>query len=271
MRFRLYAWLFLFFIITQGIGIMVANAFLEEDLTVTLISEDKDDPINAVFLIGYILFVTAVFLFIMKYFKSRVFYLVEALAVFSTTTIVIEVFFPGIGVMFGLLLVSLRYFARDNTWLKNIASGFAVVGAGSLIGVSLGVLPVILFIVLLAIYDLIAVFKTKHMVKMAKVIVKENLAFTFTIPTKEHSFQLGTGDLVIPLVFGVAVYSHSSSIPLPFSLLPVAMIFSASILGLVGTLHICAEKKIALPALPLQTLFMVISWVYCLVLGMPII
>ena len=271
MRFRLYAWLFVFFVATQSLGVLVASNLVEEDVKVTLVSEDKDNPVNAVALIAYIIGLTAVVLVLMRFFKRRVFWLFEALAVFATTMIVVEVFLPGLGFMFAVLLVALRFAARQNIWLKNLASVFAVTGAGALIGISLGVIPVLVFICLLAVYDMIAVFKTKHMVKMAEALVSENLAFTFTIPTKEHAFQLGTGDLVIPLVFGIGIFSKASVLPFGFAVLPVAMVFAASILGLVGTLHICAEKKIALPALPMQTAYMVAVWGFCLFLGMPVL
>ncbi len=271
MRFRLYAWLFVFFLLTQGIGVMVASALLGENVTVTIVNSNKNDPINAIALILYILVFTGVFLFFMKFFKRGFFSLFEALAVFATTSLVVEVVLPGLGVMFGVLLVALRFAVRENVWIKNIASTFAVAGAGALIGISLGIIPVLVFISLLAVYDLIAVFKTKHMVKMAKAIVSQNLAFTFTIPAKEHDFQLGTGDLVIPLVFGTAVFSSASRLSTYASIVPTALILFASFLGLVGTLHICAEKKIALPALPLQTLYMVASWLFCFLIGMPVL
>ena len=271
MRFRLYAWLFVFFLLTQGIGLMVASALLGENITVSIVNSNKNDPINAIALILYILAFTAGFLVAMKFFKPRFFSLFEALAVFSTTALVVEVFLPGLGVMFGVLLVALRFAVRENTWVKNAASTFAVAGAGALIGVSLGIIPVLVFILLLAVYDLIAVFKTKHMVKMAKAIVSQNLAFTFTIPTKEHAFQLGTGDLVIPLVFSTAVFSSASRFSGNAAMLAAALVLFASFLGLVGTLHICAEKKIALPALPLQTVYMAMVWVFCLLVGMPVL
>ncbi len=273
MRFRLYSFLVLFFLLTQAMGIIVASDFLSQDITVSIINENKEDPVNAIALIVWILAFTGFFLFLMKFFKSHkglLFRIMEGLAVFATTALVVDVFFPGIGTMFGLLLVMERMAARENIWLKNAASVFAVTGAGSLIGISLGVFPVLVFICLLAVYDLIAVFKTKHMVKMAKAIVSENLAFTFTIPTKEHSFQLGTGDLVIPLVFVVAVFS-AAGLPFSAAVIPVAMIGSGSVLGLIGTLHICAEKKIALPALPLQTAYMAIAWLFSFFIGIPVL
>lgn len=271
MRFKLYAWLSLFFIITQALGILVASTLIEQQVKVSIVSDNPQDPLNALALVLYILVFTGLFLFMMKFFKKRFFKVFESFAVFATSWIVIDSMLPGLGVMFAALIVGLRIAFRENIWLKNLASVFAVAGAGALIGVSLGVIPVLLFISILSLYDIIAVFWTKHMVKMAKAIVSQNLAFTFTIPTKEHAFQLGTGDLVIPLVFGVAVFGAASALPLLAALLPVSMVLFASILGLIATMHLCAEKKIALPALPLQSAYMIAIWAFCFLIGMPVL
>jgi presenilin-like A22 family membrane protease len=286
MRVQLYAWLFVFFVLSQALGTMVALTLIQQGVQVSIINDNPQDPVNAIALILYILFATGMFLLIIRFFKKRAVGFFEKIAVFSTTWIVGDAvlyqasvpayeLIPWFGLALAFLITALRLIFAKNIWLKNLASLFAVAGAGSLIGVSLGIWPVLLFISLLSVYDLIAVFVTKHMVTMAKAIVSQNLAFTFTIPTKEHEFQLGTGDLVIPLVFGIAVFSTAAPkmAPIPFyaAFLPVSMIMFASVLGLIATLHICAERKIALPALPLQTAYMIAMWGACLFAGMPVL
>ncbi len=271
MRWKFYSWLIVFFVITQALGVLVAAEYLAAGETVTIITDDPNDAINAIGLIVYILVFTGVFLAFMKFFKKRFFRVLETLAVFTTSWIVIDVLIPGLGLMFAILLVATRLAFKEDIWLKNLASIFAVAGAGSLIGISMGIWPVLLFIFLLSIYDLIAVFKTKHMITMAKAIVSENLAFTFTIPTKDHAFQLGTGDLVIPLVFSVAVFSVAMPHGFWIGVSAVAPILIASITGLIGTMHIAAEKKIALPALPMQSAFMILVWGAMFLIGMPVL
>src|SRR3989338_4603794 len=131
-------------------------------------------------------------------------------AVFSTSWIVASVFVGDlIGIAFAILLTASRIVLSENLLLRNAASIIAIIGAGALLGVSLGVVPVIVFVILLSAYDFIAVFKTKHMVTLAKAMTKKNLAFTIALPTKEHKFELGTGDLVVPLVFASAVLQEA--------------------------------------------------------------
>jgi presenilin-like A22 family membrane protease len=211
---------------------------------------------------------TILILLAIKFLPDNVLYWVfkgiEALAIFSTALIVFFSFVPeAFAILLAVGLVVIRIFAPQYLIWRNVSSVVATIGAGSLIGVSAGVLPVIVFLVLLAVYDYIAVFKTKHMVTMAKAVAKKNLAFTFALPTKEHQFELGTGDLVMPLVFSVAVMKQAliSGLVWPAAIIPSIAILVASFAGLWLTLDY-GNKHVgkALPALPLQVALMVLMY-----------
>ncbi len=259
------------FIITQFLGIAVAVNFIgaiqEGTLEQTgIVTENPEDVENAIFLFVYILIFTAIFLVMLHFFKGVVlFKLLESFVVFGTAWVVFGVFLPDIGFMLAVLLVAIRIALPKNILLRNLSSVIAVAAVGALIGISLGVLPVLLFIVLLSIYDFIAVFKTKHMVKLAKGITKKNLAFTFALPSKEleHQFELGTGDMVIPLTFAVSVMSTSAlqGIVFPQYIVPGALILLGSLIGLLWTINY-SSKHVgkALPALPPQTVLMLLMW-----------
>jgi hypothetical protein len=100
------------------------------------------------------------------------------------------------------------------------------------------------------------------MVSMAKAITNKNLAFTYALPTKEHKFELGTGDLVIPLIFAVSVLGETMKNVQAngFVLfLPSILVLIASLAGLLITINYVSKKAgTALPALPLQTALMVV-------------
>ena len=156
----------------------------------------------------------------------------------------------------------LRVFFAKDVLLRNITSVLATAGAGALIGVSLGVLPVIVLLILLAAYDFNAVFKTKHMVSLAKNVTSKNLSFTYALPTPEHQFELGTGDLVMPLVFASSVLAVSQqTFSFPFYFVPSLVILFASYIGLAITLDYVSRKPgTALPALPPQTALMLFAF-----------
>jgi len=259
------------FLVTQVLGVTVAvnyiGAIQSGEIEQTgIVTENPNDVENAIFLFVYILFFTGVFLLMLKFFKGgRFLKVLETIVVFSTSWIVFDVFVPATGLVLALLLTATRVMLPKNVALRNVSSVIAVAGVGALIGISLGVLPILLFIVLLAIYDFIAVFKTKHMITLAKGITKKNLAFTFALPSKElkHQFELGTGDMVIPLAFAVSVMSASAlgGTAFPNYLVPGALILFASLAGLIWTIdYVGRHVGTALPALPPQTVLMLAAW-----------
>lgn len=251
--------LIIIFVITQLIGLFVGTQLIQENVKATIVSENPEDPINAIALMAYILVVTGILLLAIKVIKGKyIFKSLELLAIFGTSLIVFGSFIPSVIFVLGisLFLVLLRIVFSKNILLRNITSTISIAGVGALIGVSLGILPILLFIILLSAYDLIAVFKTKHMITLAKNITQKNLSFTVALPTKEKTFELGTGDLVIPLTFAVSVL-NATSLEYPLKFLPPAAILIASLIGLVWTVDFCSKKPgRALPALPPQTLLM---------------
>jgi len=86
------------------------------------------------------------------------------------------------------------------------------------------------------------------------------MALIFYIPTKEKTFQLGGGDLVIPLVVASSFYFFLiSKTTLLCSLLFVSSLLLSSLLGLFLTFYLLKKYNFkAMPALPLQAIFMFI-------------
>jgi len=271
MNKKLLFYLTVIFLVTQALALYVGTGLISMELERGgLVNENPDDPINSIGLFVYILGSTAVILLIIKFYKGDLlFKLLESLLVFLTSWIVIS-FIVGdeIALILALVLVITRWIYKKNILLRNIASVLAAAGAGAIIGYQLGVIPVILFLVILAGYDIIAVFYTKHMVSLAKAITKKNLAFTFALPTKEHQFELGTGDMVIPAVFAVSVLVQTTKyFDFPFALISPIIVLWGSLVGLILTLHYCSSKVgKALPALPLQTAIMLIMLALCYVM-----
>ncbi|MFH1545541.1 MAG: presenilin family intramembrane aspartyl protease [archaeon] len=273
--------LMVLFLVTQLIGLMVGIELIREKEAglieqPTIITDNPEDPINSLGLIVYILVFTGILLLIIKFlnrFVGILFKLLEAIVIFGTSQIVLysvlaltlpsEFKLPlmGLEILFiAILLVIIRLVYRKNILFRNITSVIATAGAGALIGITLGLLPVVLFVIALAIYDLIAVFKTKHMVTLAKAITSKNLSFTFALPTKEHTFEVGTGDMVIPLVFTVSVMDFTSrTLSFPQNLFAPMLVLTGSLVGLLLTMDYSSRNVgKALPALPPQTVIMIL-------------
>ncbi len=101
------------------------------------------------------------------------------------------------------------------------------IGVTAILGISFGILPAILLLVALAIYDAWAVYRTKHMITLADELTSQRLPILLVIPKKAgYSFReqkslkeqvasgeereamfVGLGDLIIPGILSVSAFT----------------------------------------------------------------
>ena len=258
------------FLLVQFLGLYIGSQYLEvvNAGQIEPVFENPQSSSNSFLLIIYVLVGTGLILLAVKFWKFLI-RIIEAVAIFSSSTLAfmflvpVEILTIPVGVFIALALTAWKML-RPTFISQNIALVFSVAGAGAIIGASLGIVPSLIFIILLSIYDFIAVFVTKHMVYMAKEIIKTPTVFTLAFPykfkkpvkfsaagksvkKKFHVFQLGGGDIAIPLMFSV---SSLSSFSIANTLLSVV----GSTIAL-GVLIYFSSKRPgrALPALPFIT------------------
>jgi len=117
----------------------------------------------------------------------------------------------------------------------------------SIFGISLQVLPVIVLLVILAVYDAVSVYGTKHMVSLASSVVEMRVPLLFVLPRRRkfslltakgragraeragkaekagqeggkeqqglgsgEAFFMGLGDAIIPAILAVSAYRYAS-------------------------------------------------------------
>ena len=118
-------------------------------------------------------------------------------------------------------------------------------GAASIFGISLEIFPVIILLILLALYDAISVYKTKHMISLAEGVIKSKSPILVVIPkSRDYSyikdnmdisdekeergaFIMGMGDLIMPTILVVSAYVFIST-----TLLPVIGAMAGTLAGL---------------------------------------
>ena len=85
-------------------------------------------------------------------------------------------------------MLLLRYYPE---WYIIDAFGILVcAGISSLFGVSMTILPALLLLVVLAVYDAISVYKTRHMVSLAEGVIKMKAPLLFVVPkSRDYSFR----------------------------------------------------------------------------------
>lgn len=228
-------------------------------------------------LLVYFAVVTLLFYILVRFWGKRgasVLKIIFAIAIFSG----IDIVFAGLigepwAVLIALLLVALR-FSYSNLWVHNLAIGLAVAGAAARLGVGFKPRSLMVVLALLAFYDIIAVYWTKHMVKIAKSLTREGVFFGFIVPRKDRDtwklpedlskkknfLMLGAGDLALPLLFAVGVANRN--------FLGGIIISLFSLLGLLG-MHIIfnlQEKLKPMPALPPMALGAALGYIFVLFL-----
>lgn len=260
-----------FFVIAQLLGIYTGSVIIGDitknpyvsDLVVTT---NAEDPFNALFFIAYILLGAALMILMIRHFSvfGLLFRLMEFFLIASASSIVfyslarLALGYEAstiAGTVAGLAFSGIRLAFPP---LKNAAAIMAVAGVGVIFGISLGLIPLIIFLVLLSIYDYLSVFRTKHMVEMANFVVKKDLAFTVTARAppaapgkKEQRIDLGTGDMIAPVMLEVSAMT--------FSPLAAAFVFFGAVISLGLFLALVFRKPMVLPALPPIVLGMIVS------------
>lgn len=284
----------MFFALTQLLGIFsgivliqgaVANQEIRDISVVPpFLVSDMNSPVDALatslLFIAYILFGAVMIVLVARFYKGMMFFrLLEFFVIASASAVVFFTIALYMGVEFlfafllggaaGFSLAALKFIWVD---VKNAAAIISSAGVGALFGFSLsttfgvplGFLSVVVFIILLSIYDYIAVFKTKHMIEMARELSTRQLSFAVTAknvparklhePREEYvdramkegeRLDLGTGDLSVPLMISVAA----------FTLGPNGMLYSfavavGSTIALFMLLRFVSKQRVFLPALP---------------------
>jgi presenilin-like A22 family membrane protease len=196
--------------------------------------EDAEDPANPVYYVVMLLIMTALILLLIRFGKGNI---LKGVFYFAFFTTLIYVFFPlyaqvidadtaGIlAVVSSVTMVSLMAL-RPEWYVLNTVGFLVAIGVTAIIGISLGILPVIILLVLLAIYDFISVYRTKHMLTLAEGVTKLNLPILFVVP-KEKGFKMdamadgsmkeenrergalfmGLGDAIIPGALVVSAFN----------------------------------------------------------------
>jgi presenilin-like A22 family membrane protease len=241
--------LFALFLLVQLLGLYLGYKTILEMQEFAV--QPVTDPSFGVFIFVEILIVTAVVLFIIKYVKR----LLKAFMIIPMAAFVAFFFinlldglvptdFAAIigGVASIAIITSL--ILRKDAVSQNLAILTGVTWAAANLGAMIGFYPVLVLLVLLSFYDFISVFKTKHMVTMAKEIVSQKIPGTMVIPTPGRLYHLGGGDLFMPMMMSVSLLRELGWGAALFTTLGACT-------GMVGIFaYMAGKKKVPLPAIP---------------------
>jgi presenilin-like A22 family membrane protease len=228
----------LFIVAVQVLAIAITPAISASD---NRVFADPSSTSNPFVYMVLILAFTAVLLLAIKKKKN---WIVNGFIQLSIATSIYYLMVAFVSPLLALLptaaaLVLLRYYPE---WYVIDVFGIAVcAGISSLFGVSMTILPALMLLVILAIYDALSVYKTRHMVSLAEGVIKIKAPLLFVVPKsrsysfrndaatvsssqaqdkpdgstennrpaagKRGAFFLGLGDAIIPTILVVSAYS----------------------------------------------------------------
>ncbi len=209
--------------------------------------ENPSDVSNSLLYFGLIIAFTAFILIAVRY--SAVLKAVIYFLTFLSIFYVLSPFVGALSVVIAILVVFLLI--KKPHWIViNFSALMLAAGITAIFGISLEPLPVIILLAILAIYDIISVYRTKHMISLAESVTTINAPMLFVIPRKDGNAYMGVGDVVMPNILVASAQYFSNSPAIGFIKLPALFALIGGLLGLMVLLYIIEKRGGAHPGLP---------------------
>lgn len=231
--------------------------------------EDPTSLLNPLIFIAILLVFTALLLVLLKYRYRQLIVAIIAVSIFFTFVYIFssiitqftvnEIVAIVLPLILSGLAIALLY--RFPEWyVIDILGILIAAGAASIFGISLGIVPVIILLVLLAVYDAISVYKTRHMITLAEGVMETKTPILFVIPKKVNysyirdgigkigegergAFIMGMGDLIMPAILVVSANMFLKPTGSSFINIPAAGAMIGSMAGLVLLLWFVNKGK----------------------------
>jgi len=223
------------FVFVDFLAFLVAGPF--EDVGAVAF-ENPGDPLNLLFFVVVLVVFTAVILLIIRFRKKQALRLIflgaATLLIFYVLYPVLFIFVANDVLALGLSMVGAAFLlvllVKKPEWYVIDAVALLIgVGAVTMIGISLDVWIVIVLLIVMAVYDALSVYKTKHMIDLADSVMGLNLPVMFVVPKRRRysllekrkglkeklesgegreAYFLGVGDVVFPGILAVAAFHN---------------------------------------------------------------
>ncbi len=198
--------------------------------------QNPNDPMDSIFYITFLLIFTGIILLVIKFGLDR---LIKAIFMGSIGITIVYVIYPILFYIYPPLdliffvasigtaaFLVYRLYVGPEWYLLDIVGVLVAVGVIAILGMSLGILPALVLLIGLAIYDAISVYKTKHMIDLAEGVTSMNLPVLLVMPRKKgykladgidvrkkvdsgeerDAMLMGLGDVIIPGILVASAY-----------------------------------------------------------------
>jgi presenilin-like A22 family membrane protease len=211
-------------ILVDCLALLVTNVF---NVNGAAVFEDPNDPSNLLYLIVVMLLFTGVILVFARFHLMKI---LKGIFLFSSSSLILIViyllistfiadpwaFILSISAAIVLIALLIKY---PEWYVVDICGVILGVGSIVLFGISLSVPLVVALLIIMAVYDAISVYKTKHMIDLADAVVNLRIPAMLVVPKnrdysfikeiqslkekidrgeKREAFFMGLGDIVFP-------------------------------------------------------------------------
>jgi presenilin-like A22 family membrane protease len=219
------------FTVSQLGALLMVDSFLGPEYQAF---ENPNDPLIPIFYVAAMVLFTFVVLYIIKKKREdlvRLLFLGSvAFTIFYIVLVILVEIDPGILSLVAALAITgvlVYYLVKKPEWyVIDITAVLVGIGVIGILGISLQILPVMILLIVLAVYDAISVYGTKHMVDLADGVTKMKLPILLVIPKQwgysyleqkslkeqiankeeREAMFMGLGDIIIPGVLIASAY-----------------------------------------------------------------
>ncbi|MFC1727890.1 presenilin family intramembrane aspartyl protease [Nanoarchaeota archaeon] len=280
------------FLSAQIIGLGITNNYIDHEKTAEtgeasfkslpydVERPQIDESFSFAYIITAIIIATALVFVIMHFKQMTLWKLWFFLAVFMTLTVAFNAFIGQFAAVILAVVLALWKVVRPNIYIHNLTEMFIYGGLAAIFVPIINLFAAFVLLILISGYDAYAVWKSKHMIKLAKFQTKSKMFAGLLIPyripkkpkkgkgklVKVKTAVLGGGDIGFPLIFaGVVMKGLMLTNPILIGFLKSLIIPLTTTVAL-GWLLIKAEKDKFYPAMPFLSIGCIVGYLIVLIL-----
>ncbi|NQV09347.1 hypothetical protein HQ529_05855 [Candidatus Woesearchaeota archaeon] len=227
--FKITLILIFIFLFAQIIGLVIINTYIDSQKTqesgettftglpFNIERPEVDESTSFIYIMIAVLIGTGLLLLLIKYRKMRLWKFWFFLSVLITLTIALAAFINEIFALSLAFVLAIAKIYRPNVYVHNFTEVLIYGGLAAIFVPMINMFSVFMLLFFISIYDFYAVWKSKHMVKLAEFQTSTKLFSGLFIPYKKEEKEkttekegklvkvknaiLGGGDIGFPLIF----------------------------------------------------------------------
>jgi len=278
--------LVLLFFLSQVVGLAITNQYIDhektaetgvtawEELPYKMERPPVEESSSFIYILIAVLLGTGLLMLLIKFKKVNLWKFWFFISVVLCLTIALKPFMRQEIALAISLVLALFKVVKPNIFVHNITEVFIYGGLAAIFVPIMNLYAVFMLLLLISGYDIYAVWKSKHMIKLAKFQTSSRvfagLSIPYKMPKKEHKKKagrvekiktaiLGGGDIAFPLIFaGVVMKSFGF-----LNSLIIPVFVSAALFVLL----IKSKKNKFYPAMPFLSIGCLAGYGFVLLLG----